>query len=99
MLHSPIGCDHPGAGRIVRMYLQPIVKSTRLLLRMDAISGVLPFPATGSQTRIRTRVDHRTTEEAALVRRVQARDETASRDLVERYQATLFAILLCILRN
>jgi RNA polymerase sigma-70 factor (ECF subfamily) len=84
------------------MSLQPIAKSARLLLCMDGTSGVLPFPAipaTGSQTRTRTRVDHRTTEEAALVRRVQARDEMAFREIVERYQAKVFSIIFGILRN
>src|SRR5947207_6452221 len=69
---------------------------------MDATSSVLPFPAipsAGSQTRTRTRVDHRTTEEAALVRRVQARDEMAFREVVERYQAKVFSIIFGILRN
>lgn len=49
--------------------------------------------------RVRTRVDHRTTEEAALVRRVQARDEMAFREIVERYQAKVYSIILGILRN
>src|SRR5258706_9031836 len=69
---------------------------------MDATSSGLPFPAipaAGSQTRTRTRVDHRTTEEAALVRRVQARDEMAFREVVERYQAKVFSIIFGILRN
>src|SRR5438552_11831294 len=69
---------------------------------MDATSSVLPCPAipsAGSQTRTRTRVDHRTTEEAALVRRVQARDEMAFREVVERYQAKVFSIIFGILRN
>src|SRR5579859_2411750 len=67
---------------------------------MDGLTGVLPFPAaSGSQTRTRTRVDHRTTEEAALVRRVQARDELAFREIVERYQAKVFSIIFGILRN
>src|SRR5947209_14544358 len=66
---------------------------------MSGLSGVLPFPATGGQTRARTRVDHRITEEAALVRRVQARDELAFREIVERYQAKVFSIIYGILRN
>jgi RNA polymerase sigma-70 factor (ECF subfamily) len=63
------------------------------------LSGVLPFPATGDQPRARTRVDHRNTEEAALVKRVQARDELAFREIVERYQAKVFSIIYGILRN
>jgi RNA polymerase sigma-70 factor (ECF subfamily) len=44
-------------------------------------------------------VDHRNTEEAALVRRVQAKDEIAFREIVERYQAKVFSIIYGILRN
>src|SRR5438105_15689701 len=66
---------------------------------MDGLSAVLPFPATGGQSRARTRVDHRNTEEAALVRRIQARDEMAFREIVERYQAKVFSIIFGILRN
>src|SRR6202051_1837249 len=66
---------------------------------MDGLSGVLPFPLSGERTRTRTRVDHRNTEEAALVRRVQARDEMAFREVVERYQSKVFSIIFGILRN
>src|SRR5260370_36974940 len=66
---------------------------------MNGLSGVLPFPASGGQTGVRTRVENRSTEEAALVRRVQARDEIAFRDIVERYQAKVFSIIFGILRN
>src|SRR5437764_12368815 len=66
---------------------------------MDGLSAVLPFPVTGGQSRARTRVDHRHTEEAALVRRVQAKDEIAFREIVERYQAKVFSIIFGILRN
>jgi RNA polymerase sigma-70 factor (ECF subfamily) len=44
-------------------------------------------------------VDHRNSEEAALVRRVQAQDEVAFREIVERYQAKVFSIIFGILRN
>jgi RNA polymerase sigma-70 factor (ECF subfamily) len=44
-------------------------------------------------------VDHRNSEEAALVRRVQARDELAFREIVERYQTKVFSIIYGILRN
>src|SRR6202790_5640592 len=66
---------------------------------MDGLSSVLPFPASGERARTRTRVDHRQSEEAALVRRVQARDEMAFREVVERYQAKVFSIIYGILRN
>src|ERR1700737_4369703 len=67
---------------------------------MNTLSGVLPFPATtGEATRTKARVDHRNSEEAALVRRVQARDEMAFREIVERYQTKVFSIIYGILRN
>ncbi len=67
---------------------------------MQGLSGVLPFPAAGEKARAaRARVDHRNTEEASLVRRVQAQDESAFREIVERYQAKVFSIIYGILRN
>lgn len=66
---------------------------------MKGLAGVLPFPVSSSEPRAKSRVDHRNTEEAALVRRVQARDELAFREIVERYQAKIFSIIFGILRN
>src|SRR5215472_3807687 len=75
---------------------------------MSGLTGALPLPAVGvkstpdsvrTKTGSRTRVDHKNTEEAALVRRVQARDEIAFREIVERYQAKVFSIIYGILRN
>lgn len=66
---------------------------------MSGLTSVLPFPATGGKPRAKTRVDHRSTEEAALVRRVQARDDLAFREIVDRYQAKVFSIIFGILRN
>ena len=67
---------------------------------MDASITTLPFPAVvGEGARARTRVDHKTSEESALVRRVQARDEMAFREVVERYQSKVFSIIFGILRN
>src|SRR3984957_19546237 len=66
---------------------------------MATLIGALQFPAIGSKAQAKTRVDHRSTEEAALVRRVQAQDEMAFREVVERYQAKVFSIIYGILRN
>ena len=75
---------------------------------MDALSEVLGFPAvvpqigvpaSGDRLRSRIRVDHKNSEEAALVRRVQAQDEIAFREVVERYQTKVFSIIFGILRN
>src|SRR5688572_5860909 len=66
---------------------------------MNGLSGVLPLPATGEKVRTKSRVDHRTSEESNLVRRVQARDEMAFKEIVERYQTKVFSIIYGILRN
>jgi RNA polymerase sigma-70 factor (ECF subfamily) len=70
---------------------------------MSILIGALTIPAIGERAREkagnRTRVDHKNSEEASLVRRVQARDEIAFREIVERYQAKVFSIIYGILRN
>jgi RNA polymerase sigma-70 factor (ECF subfamily) len=66
---------------------------------MSGLSEVLQFPAVGGRTRARIRVDHKNGEEAALVRRVQAADEIAFREIVERYQSKVYSIIYGILRN
>ena len=68
---------------------------------MNGLTGVLTtIPATsGEKTRTKTRVDHRTSEEAILVRRVQGKDEIAFKEIVERYQSKVFSIIYGILRN
>lgn len=66
---------------------------------MASLIEALPFPVVTGETRARTRVDHRNSEEADLVRRVQARDEIAFRVIVERYQSKVFSIIFGILRN
>ncbi|MGD0013539.1 MAG: sigma-70 family RNA polymerase sigma factor [Bryobacteraceae bacterium] len=45
------------------------------------------------------RVDYKNREEAALVRRVQAADQMAFAEVVERYQSKVFSIIYGILRN
>ena len=67
---------------------------------MSGLTGVLTtIPASGEKARTKTRVDHRTSEEAILVRRVQAKDEMAFKEIVERYQTKVFSIIYGILRN
>src|SRR6516165_2706312 len=70
---------------------------------MNGLTEVLGFPAVapsvGERSRTRSRVDHKSSEEAALVRRVQARDEMAFREVVERYQTKVFSIIFGIVRN
>ena len=67
---------------------------------MSGLSEVLRFPVAGEgRVQSRTRVDHKHSDEAALVRRVQARDEMAFREVVDRYQTKVFSIIYGILRN
>src|SRR5579871_5332659 len=66
---------------------------------MSGLSEVLQFPAVGARTRTRIRVDHKTGDEADLVRRVQACDEIAFREIVDRYQSKVYSIIYGILRN
>jgi RNA polymerase sigma-70 factor (ECF subfamily) len=70
---------------------------------MNGASVVLPVPGLGLKEKAarqgKARVDYRKTEEAELVRRVQARDEIAFREIVDRYQNKVFSIIFGILRN
>jgi RNA polymerase sigma-70 factor, ECF subfamily len=70
---------------------------------MSGLIQAIPFPAVDERSRAenikKPRVDHKNSEEAALVRRVQARDEMAFREIIERYQAKVFSIIYGILRN
>jgi RNA polymerase sigma-70 factor (ECF subfamily) len=70
---------------------------------MASIIGSLPFPAVAGpkagEKRTRARVDHKNSQEAMLIRRVQAGDEMAFREIVERYQSKIFSIIYGILRN
>jgi len=60
---------------------------------------VLSFPIAGSAARTKATVDHSKSDEALLVRRVQAGDEMAFREIVERYQSKIYSIIYGILRN
>ncbi len=69
---------------------------------MSGLSGVLPYPAIDGRVKSvksRARVDYQSSDEAVLVRRVQARDEIAFKEFVDRYQAKVFSIIHGILRN
>jgi RNA polymerase sigma-70 factor (ECF subfamily) len=105
MLNSRIGCGYPPGGpKFAANRLQPQTDGVRLPRCMKGLADVLSFPVSSSERaaaepRVKSRVDHRNTEEASLVRRVQARDELAFREVVERYQAKIFSIIFGILRN
>jgi RNA polymerase sigma-70 factor, ECF subfamily len=67
---------------------------------MATLIGTLPLPAmAAAKPRAKARVDHSTSDEANLVRRVQAGDEIAFREIVERHQNKIFSIIYGILRN
>jgi RNA polymerase sigma-70 factor (ECF subfamily) len=66
---------------------------------METLSGTLPLPAFGKKALVRTRVDYESTPEGALVRRAQTGDESAFREIVERYQSKVFSIIHGIVRQ
>ncbi len=66
---------------------------------MGTLSGALPLPAFGKKVVTRTRVDYENTPEGALVRRAQSGDESAFREIVERYQSKVFSIIHGIVRQ
>jgi RNA polymerase sigma-70 factor, ECF subfamily len=81
-------------------FLKPALVAERRVPCMSGLTITLPFPATtGEATTKPKKLDHRTSDEAALVRRVQAQDEMAFREIVDRYQAKVFSIIYGILRN
>jgi RNA polymerase sigma-70 factor, ECF subfamily len=97
-----IAPDGRSVGRIGPA-LKPYVDVVRQTECMSGYVSVLPIPGAGiaaEESRSgKTRVDYRKSEEADLVRRVQARDELAFREIVDRYQSKVFNIIYGILRN
>src|SRR5215475_7286603 len=66
---------------------------------MGTLTSVLPAPALDGKVALRSRVDYQNTPEGALVQRAQAGDESAFREIVERYQAKVFSIIHGIVRQ
>src|SRR5437016_14654332 len=66
---------------------------------MGTLTGVLTVPGFGSEVAAKTRVDYQNTPEGSLVQRAQAGDETAFREIVERYQSKVFSIIHGIVRQ
>lgn len=66
---------------------------------MGGATTVLPLPVSGGKIAVKKRVEYKATEEAALVKRAQAEDHMAFREIVERYQSKVFSIIYGILRN
>jgi RNA polymerase sigma-70 factor (ECF subfamily) len=61
-------------------------------------SEAVEFPAALRQTPVKARADNKSGE-GDLVRRLQAHDELAFHEMVERYQSKVFSIIYGILRN
>jgi RNA polymerase sigma-70 factor (ECF subfamily) len=66
---------------------------------MGTLTGALPLSDFGKKVIARTRVDYENTPEGALVRRAQGGDESAFREIVERYQSKVFSIIHGIVRQ
>jgi RNA polymerase sigma-70 factor (ECF subfamily) len=64
---------------------------------MRSLSEVIQFPLVGIKAK--ARAEHRASEKMALIRRVQAHDEIAFREIVDRYQAKVFSIICSVLHN
>jgi RNA polymerase sigma-70 factor (ECF subfamily) len=65
---------------------------------MRGSSEVTRFPVVVGRTRDKLRADDAASDET-LIRRLQAHDEMAFAEIVERYQAKVFSIIYGILRN
>jgi RNA polymerase sigma-70 factor (ECF subfamily) len=59
----------------------------------------LPFPVTLGQATAKAKVENHTNPEEALVKRCQAGDEMAFREIMERHQAKVFSIIYGIVRH
>src|ERR1700759_4717965 len=66
---------------------------------MGTLIGVLTAPGFGSKVAAKSRVDYQNTPEGALVQRAQNGDESAFREIVERYQSKVFSIIHGIVRQ
>jgi RNA polymerase sigma-70 factor (ECF subfamily) len=66
---------------------------------MATASGAFPSPVTIAQAAHELKVDCQNNAEAALVRRCQAGDEMAFREIVERHQSKVFSIIYGIIRH
>jgi len=66
---------------------------------MGTLTGALPLAGFGSRVAAKSRVDYHNTPEGALVRRAQAGEEAAFREIVEKYQSKVFSIIHGIVRQ
>ena len=66
---------------------------------MGTLTGALTIPGFGIQGATKSRVDYENTPEGSLVRRAQAGEEAAFREIVEKYQSKVFSIIHGIVRH
>src|SRR6185437_1147802 len=66
---------------------------------MGTLTGALTLPGFGSKIAAKTKVDYQNTPEGLLVQRAQAGDESAFREIVDRYQSKVFSIIHGIVRQ
>src|SRR5512140_1518951 len=66
---------------------------------MGTLTGSLTIPGFGIQGAAKARGEYENTPEGSLVRRAQSGDETAFREIVERYQSKVFSIIHGIVRH
>jgi RNA polymerase sigma-70 factor, ECF subfamily len=66
---------------------------------MSTLSGALPLSVYGNRTAAKSRVDYQNTPEGGLVQRAQTGDESAFREIVERYQSKVFSIIHGVVRQ
>jgi RNA polymerase sigma-70 factor (ECF subfamily) len=66
---------------------------------MGSSIGVLALPGVGHRIAARPKVDYENTAEGSLVRKAQAGDESAFREIVERYQSKVFSIIYGVVRH
>ncbi len=93
-----IRCNFP-KGRYAIVQLKPEAGGARPRGCMGTMTGALPLTGFGSKLAAKTKVDYQNTPEGSLVQRAQAGDETAFREIVERYQSKVFSIIHGIVRQ
>ena len=81
--------------------LEPVARMSQCMgtLGNALVLPALVSPITGTRSAPKTRVDYQNTQESSLVRRAQSGDETAFREIVEKYQSKVFSIIHGIVRQ
>jgi RNA polymerase sigma-70 factor, ECF subfamily len=66
---------------------------------MGSLCGTLALTGCENRTAAKSRVDYQNTPEGSLVQRAQTGDESAFREIVERYQSKVFSIIHGVVRQ